>query len=415
MSAVRVIARCEVRARMRDQGPWWVTVAMAVLVLGAVVVPGIVADQVVDHRVAAQGDTAQEVALLAADLGRAEPDGAPRDPVSAVLGELRLGGLPTADLEVVLLEPDVDAERLVRDGDVTAVVVGTDLDGLRLVGLETMPPEVELLVDAAASQLHVSLAAGEHGLTREQVDALVAPALPALELLEPLPAGTVSPRVVALALAVLFSVSLLTSGMALAQSVVEEKQSRVVEVLAAVMPRRELLVGKVLGAAVVAGVQVAVVVATGVVGAAATGRDALLGQLIGVVGWFAVFYALGLVTFAFLWAAAGALAARVTDLTTTTVVMQVLVVVPFFAVVFGMEPGTVQRVLSYLPFTGPLLMPARVVLGTAAPWEPVIGVVVTVLLGVLLAGAATRVHRGAVLHTSSRLRAREAWRAARDT
>jgi ABC-2 type transport system permease protein len=191
---------------------------------------------------------------------------------------------------------------------------------------------------------------------------------------------------------------------------VEEKQSRVVELLVAAMPVRHLLTGKVVGNTVMALGQIVVVVAAGVVGAFLTGRGELLAQLVGAAGWFIVFFLLGFVMLACLWAAAGALASRVEDLNATTVVMQVLVIVPFFAAVFTLDPGPVQRLLSYVPFTAPLLMPARVVLGTVEPWEPFVAALVVLGTGVLFVALGARVYRNAVLHTSSRLRATQAWR-----
>lgn len=409
---VGVVAGREVRARLVDRTYWWTTVVMALLAAAAVAVPAIVGTQAPDHRVAAEGAAARDVVELAVELGyaadHADADGDAEE-VPSVLDALRPAGLPAARLELVVVEAPGDAERLVRDTDVSAALVGDRLDGLRLVGEESVPPEVELLVDAAVARLHVSDVAADHGLTPGEARSLAAPTLPPVELLAPRPAGTASPRVLAVLLALLFSVPVLTLGTALAQSVAEEKQSRVAEVLVAALPARDLLAGKVLGSTVMALGQVVAVGAAALLAGVATGRSALVGQLLGASGWFLAYFVLGFVTLACLWAAAGALAARVEDLHATTVVMQVLVVLPFFATVFAVEPGTVQRALSYLPFTAPLLMPARVVLGTAEPWEPVLGLLVVGAAAAALVASGLRLFRGAVLHTSRRLRGREAW------
>lgn len=410
LTGVGVVAGREIRAKVHDKAFWWSTAIMLVLVTAAVVVPALLSSQVPEHRVAATGTAAEAVVEIAAELGaQAETP----DAGTTGLDVLRPGGLPPALLELVRVEDDGDAERLVRDGDVAAALVGETLDDLRLVGHETVPTEVELLVDAAAARLHVARAAAEHGLDAAEVEALATPHVPPVELLEPRSTGSVPPQLLVVVFALLFYVSVLTFGMAIAQSVVEEKQSRVVELLVAAMPVRDLLAGKVLGNTVMALGQVAVVVSAGLVGAAATGRGELVVQLLGAAGWFLAFFLLGFVMLACLWAAAGALASRVEDLNATTVVMQVLVVVPFFAAVFAIEPGSVQRVLSYVPFTAPLLMPARVVLGTAQPWEPFVAAVLVLATGALFVALGARVYRGAVLHTSGRLHAREAWRGTR--
>ena len=66
---------------------------------------------------------------------------------------------------------------------------------------------------------------------------------------------------------------------------------------------------------------------------------------------FVVFFLLGFVMLACLWAVGGSLASRIEDLSSTTAVMQILVIVPFFASIFMTDPSPVQRALSYVPFT----------------------------------------------------------------
>ena len=131
--------------------------------------------------------------------------------------------------------------------------------------------------------------------------------------------------------------------------------------------------------------------------------------MLGASGWFVAFFLLGFVMLACLWAVAGSLASRIEDLQATTVVMQVLVIVPFFAALFTDGPGPLQRVLSYVPFTAPLLMPARVVLGNAAPWEPVVSALVVLATGIVFVLIGARLYEGSLLHTSSRLKALQAW------
>lgn len=409
MKDALAVAGREAGARLRDRTVRWVTAVMVVLVVLVVAVPALVGGQVPRYRVAAAGDAAQDVVALAAELGRSGLDDVAEDPVTVVVRELRPGGLPAAELEPVLLEPDVDAERLVRDGDVAAAVVGDELDDLRLVGDVAVPLDVELLVDAAASRLSVAVAAAEQGLTADQVAAVVAPRLPAVDLLDPRPEGTVPPHALALVLAILSTACVLVLGMDLAQSVAERKRSGDAAARAW-QAGAPALVGAVAGTTAVALAQVVVVVLAGVLAASATGRVELRDQVLGVTGWFLVAHVVGFATFAFLWATAGALAVRETDLGATTVGVQVLVVLAFFAVVFALEPGAMQRALSWLPFSGPLLVPARVALGSVGAGEAAGALVLLTVVGGVVAWAAARVHRTAVPHTEARLGVREAWR-----
>ena len=144
--------------------------------------------------------------------------------------------------------------------------------------------------------------------------------------------------------------------------------------------------------------------------AAVTGRGDAVGQALAGSGWFLVFFLLGFVLLACLWAVAGSLVSRIEELQATTIVMQVLVTLPFFAALFATAPGIVQTTLSYVPLTAPLLMPERVILGDVAAWEPVVSALLVLVFAVLSVGLGARLYEGSVLHTSSRLTLRQAWR-----
>lgn len=410
-TAVRVIAGREIAVKLRDKAFLGSTVFMLLLVTAATVIPVLLSQQTPSYRIAVQGDGAQDVVVLATRLGVEAQD--PEIEVPPALALLGSGGLPAADLTAIEVPADGDVERLVRNGDVAAAVVGDELDALRVLGGEGVPDAVDVLVRAAATQLQVAQAAERGGLSEAEVAALTSPPQPSTELLDARPAGAMPPELLVLVFAFLFYISVLTFGMSIAQSVVEEKQSRVVELLVAALPVRWLLTGKVLGNTVMAVGQIVVIVGAGLLGATIAGQGDLLSQVLGASGWFILFFLLGFVMLACLWAVAGSLASRVEDLQSTTVVMQVLVIVPFFAAVFSMDSSSTQRLLSYVPFTAPLLMPARVVLGHTEPWEPVLSAVIVLLTAVVFVVLGARLYEGSVLHTSHRLKAVQAWRAAR--
>ncbi|MDO8105922.1 ABC transporter permease [Isoptericola sp. b441] len=409
--AIRVIAGREISVKLRDRAFIGSTVFMLVLVTAATLIPVLIQQRVPSVRVAVQGAAAAQVVERAAELGRqAQESGTSLPPALAVFGE---GGLPSADISTVEVTQDGSVDTLVRNHDVDAALVGADLAHLTMLGAQGVPSELDVLVRAAASEIQVSDAATRAGLSPDQVTALTSPAMPVTVLLDANPTGEVPPQLLVLVFAFLFYLSVLTFGMSIAQSVVEEKQSRVIELLVAALPVRWLLTGKVLGNTVMALGQIVVILGAGLAGATLAGQGQVVSQVLGASGWFVAFFLLGFVMLACLWAVAGSLASRIEDLQATTVVMQVLVIVPFFAALFAMEPGPVQRVLSYVPFTAPLLMPARVVLGNAAAWEPVVSASVVLLTGVVFVLVGARLYEGSLLHTSSRLKAMQAWRAGR--
>ena len=405
-STVRVVAGREIGVKLRDKAFLWTTAFMLLLVTAATVLPVLLSQRVPDLRVAVQGDAAEQVIDRAAELGaQAQDEPAATRPLEL----LNLGGLPAADVTWVTVEPGVDIDRLLDNGDVEAALLGDALDDLRLVGLREVSAELETLVTAASNDLQVAQAAEEGGLAPEQVASLTRPTPPRVELLEPRAEGTMPPELLALLFAFLFYLSVLTFGTSIAQSVVEEKQSRVVELLVAAIPVRWLLAGKVLGNTVMAAGQVLVIVGAGLLGAVAAGQGALVTQLVGSAGWFVLFFLLGFVMLSCLWAVGGSLASRVEELSSTTALMQILVIVPFFAAVLPIDEGT-RTLLSYVPFTAPLLMPARIVLGTAEAWEPAVAAVVVLATSAVFVWLGARLYAGSVLHTSGRLKAAQAWR-----
>jgi ABC-2 type transport system permease protein len=408
---VRVIAAREVYVKLRDKAFIGSTVFMLVIVTAATIIPIALQQQVPAIRVAVQGTAAQAVVDRAAELGRAVQ--ASDQEVSGLLAAFGAGGLPPADVTSVTVEAGSDPDDLVLRGDVDAAVVGDDPVALTVVGGQSVPTELATLLRAASSEVQVQAAAAAAGLSAAQVAALTNPTMPEVRLLQASPTGAVPPELLVLVFAFLFYLSVLTFGMSIAQSVVEEKQSRVIELLVAAMPVRWLLAGKVVGNTVMALGQIVVIIGAGLVGATVAGQHHLVGQLLAASGWFVAFFLLGFVMLACLWAVAGSLASRIEDLQATTVVMQVLVIVPFFAAIFAMDPGPVQRLLSYVPFTAPLLMPARVVLGTAAAWEPPVAAVIVLATAVAFVLVGARLYERSLLHTSARLRAREAWKAER--
>ena len=410
-SAIRVVATREISVKLRDKAFIWSTIFMLLLVTAATVIPVLVSQQVPSLRIAIRGAAAEQVIDLAAELGAQAEE---NEEANAPVALLDVGGLPAADITWVTTEPGVDVGRLLRDEDVAAALVGDELAELRLIGLQSLPAELETLVTAASSELQVARAAERAGLTPDEVMALTQPTAPSIELLDVRPEGTMPPQLLIMVFAFLFYLSVLTFGMSIAQSVVEEKQSRVVELLVAAMPVRWLLAGKVVGNTIMAVGQVLVIVGAGLLSAVVAGQGELIEQILGASWWFVLFFLLGFVMLACLWAVGGSLASRVEDLSSTTAVMQVLVIVPFFAAIFLSDPSPTQRLLSYVPFTAPLLMPARVVLGTADAWEPYLAALGVLATAVLFVALGARLYAGSVLHTSGRLKAAQAWRGTSD-
>ena len=148
------------------------------------------------------------------------------------------------------------------------------------------------------------------------------------------------------AFAILFMFSAMTFGMQIAQSVVTEKESRIVEILAAAVPIRQLLIGKVVGNSLLALSQVVLIVAAALVGMSFTEYKSMIALVAPVAGWFVLFFLVGFASLACLWAAAGSMATRVQDLSQTTTPLTTIIMLVYIVGMFAR--GTMAEVLSYV-------------------------------------------------------------------
>ena len=152
---------------------------------------------------------------------------------------------------------------------------------------------------------------------------------------------------------------LLTFGYLLASGVVEEKASRVVEVLLATIRPRDLLAGKIIGLGVLGFGQTLIIAAAGLAAATATGALDVDGDIVVAaalaVGWFVLGYAF----YAGLFACAGALVPRQEELQSSMTPLTMIILFSFFAsfAVLDNPDGTFARVTSFIPFSAPMIMP----------------------------------------------------------
>lgn len=208
----------------------------------------------------------------------------------------------------------------------------------------------------------------------------------------------------------LFYFAALVFGMQLASSVIEEKQSRIVEIIAAAIPLRHLLAGKVLGNTALAVIQLLVYLAVGLVGLSFTPYKSYVPALSGPTVWFIGFFLAGFVALACLWAVAGSLASRTEDLQATSTPLTMLMLVMFFG---GLSlEGRGQVIASFVPPVSAVVMPKRILAGGVAWWEPLLALGLLAVFAAVTVWVGERLYRRALLQTGGRVSLRQAWSAA---
>lgn len=298
---------------------------------------------------------------------------------------------------------DQDAlEQQVRDGTVDTGLVAAP-DGWRLIGEDAVEDDISTPIVAAARQLALQRNAEAAGTSLEQLGrgGQVTNAVLDESAIDP---GFA--KVMTFVFAFLFYIASVLFGMSIAQSVVEEKQNRIVEILASAIPLRQLLIGKVIGNTVMAFGQLVLFAAAGLAGLAAMGETERVTQVAGAAGWFIVFFVVGFLALASLWAVAGSLSTRNEDLQSTSTPLTMLIMIVLFLGIFA--TGTWQSVASYIPIASIVTMPARLAAGTAAWWEPLVSLAITAVFAYGVVVVAERIYRRSLLQTQGRLTYRQA-------
>jgi ABC-2 type transport system permease protein len=372
-----LIAEREITTKLRDKTFIGSTVVMLLIVMAAVIIPALIAGKGGPDKIAVIDDAGVKVVQQA----------------STTTGD---------GYEVTRVADRPAAEKTVTDGKVEAALL-PDADGYVVLGKDRVDSGVEGALREAAAAVGMETNAGKAGLSPAE---LHAGTKVSLQLLKPGPLPDIVSDFVNIGLALVFYMTALGFGMMIAQSVVQEKESRVVEILAAAVPIRSLLWGKVLGNTMLALTQIVVIAGASLIGLLATDQADILEVVAPVAGWFVVFFVLGFVALAGLWAVAGSLATRQEDLGSTTLPGQMILMIPFFFSVFA--GSSAKTVASFVPIASSMSMPGRMLTEDVPVWQPLVAIALLLAATVLIVRMGARLYERTLLQTGRRLGYREA-------
>lgn len=346
-----LVAEREIMARLRSKAFLISTGLMLLGVLASVIISGLLADRDQSTDVAAVGPVAQQVSKV-------------------------------PNLDVKQVDDREQGVKMLRAGDVEAVLIADkgNPTGMKIIAEDSAP-------DGVVAMLSVK---------------------PTVELLDH---SGMSPTVryfAALAFGVVFFISAVTFGGTIAQSVVEEKQTRIVEILLSTIPASVLLTGKIIGNSLLAFGQVVLLGACAVVGLTVTGDNELLGMLGAPIAWFVVFFVIGFVLLAAMYAAAASLVSRQEDVQSVLMPVTMLVMVPYFLVIFLNNNDLVITIMSYVPFSAAVGMPFRMFISDAAWWEPLLSLVILIASTATVIAIASKIYRNALLRVGARVSLKDA-------
>jgi ABC-2 type transport system permease protein len=385
---VVLVADREVRQRLRGRTFRFATVLLLLAVAAAIVIP-----------VAIKGKTHTQhvgvVGTLTPALQRA---------IQTAASGVRATVSTTA-------EPNLSAaEDALRSGKLNLVVADLDRVILKRAPAAADTGQSAELARALAQVIGVGKAVAAAGLTPAQQAQLAAARPLPITGLEPPRGNTAARSTATFGMIVVFILLSQYLSWTLI-GVMEEKSSRVVEVLLSTIRPLHLLTGKVVGIGIVVFAQAAIAAAFAFVLARAVGSDLLHGAaplvLLAAVVWLVLGYAF----YSWLYAAAGSMAERQDQVQSLAIPLAVPMIAAYvigITALAGTGPAPAYvKVLAYFPPTAPFLMPALVGLGAVTWWQFTLSALITALSIVAVAVVAAKVYRRAILRTGRRVQFRE--------
>lgn len=210
--------------------------------------------------------------------------------------------------------------------------------------------------------------------------------------------------------------ALMTYNQWILSGVVEEKSTRIVEVLLAVARPWELLTGKLTGVLAVALTQMALVAAAFLASLAVIGGVSIpqvsAGSIVMAVAWFV----LGLGFYSVAFAAVGATVSRQEDAATAAAPLTMMLMAAYFISLFLVTSdagGLAAQVLTFVPPAAPMIVPVRAALGAISTPALVLSIVEMAAAIVVVSWLGGRLYTGAVLRTGPRLGLGDTWRTIR--
>src|SRR5882724_3507548 len=396
-----IIAKREYLERVRSRSFVIMTLFIPLLMFGVTVVPTMLANRGTDETkhmvvVAADRDTAEMIRSRIEQRQDQEKSGDKADSKAK-----SKKGLPPTHFTVEVSTDTTDSQRAaltqkVKDKALDGFLWATP-DAIKSRKLDFVTRDVSSFIENGVLGQTVSdalrrSALKSKGLKEDEIDT----ALESVEVAPQSPEGKDAPNprvmfIATLGLVMVMYVTVLLYGVNVMRSILEEKTSRIMEVMLSTASAKELMAGKILGVGAVGLTQVGIWSATAAIfsGGALIGTAALIKGVLSVklLIFFGVYILLGYVLYSTLCAAVGSMVNSEQEAQQ----MQFLVMMPMilsviFIVNIFQHPSSPMAIFgSLFPFTAPLVMFSRIAL-KSAPWEQIalsIGLMLATIYGMI--------------------------------
>ncbi len=215
-----------------------------------------------------------------------------------------------------------------------------------------------------------------------------------------------------LVLAYLFTfllyMSMIIIGQMTMQSVIEEKSSKIVEVILSSVSPKELMTGKILGASITGVIQMAVWLSPVILIMSTTlfvlPPDLVFSINATVIIYMLVNFFIGLITFIGLFAMMGAIFDNAQDASSGTLPVMMLIIIPFFIALSMMENPNrpIAEIASLFPFASIIVMPARMTLVGVPIWHLGLAILINMVTFIAIFPVAGKIYRIGILRTGKK-------------
>lgn len=315
-----------------------------------------------------------------------------------------IGAFP--DYQIEFCQGDV--EQKIRSGEAECAFVMESLISYKYyVNNLSMYDANTMVADEVLTGIYRMSALVDSGLSMEEADAIMA--TPVSHETETLGKDQTKNFGYTYVMIMALYMVLVMYGQMVATNVATEKSSRAMELLITSAKPSSMMFGKVIASCIAGFVQLALVFGTAMVcfnlnkshwGADSLGAG-LFDMPLYLLGYMLVFFVLGFLVYAFMYAAVASTASKLEDINTSVMPITMLFVAGFMVVMMGIGSGDVETplmvVCSYIPFTSPMAMFTRIAMSTVAWYEIAISIAILVASTAGIGILAAKIYRVGVL------------------
>ena len=192
-------------------------------------------------------------------------------------------------------------------------------------------------------------------------------------------------------------------------SVVTEKTSRAMEVLATSVKPNALLFGKIISTSLAGLIQIAAIIIEAFICvkiSSVNNPDFPVNQIISniptqILVYMLIFFLLGFLIYSFLYGAFASTVSKIDELSSAIMPVQIIIVFTFIATMSAINSGNADTpfnvFLSYFPFTAPMMMFTRAIISNVSTLEIILSIIVLIISTYFIGWLSARIYRVGIL------------------